>query len=160
MLLLFWEVKENSLLKKKIAALLKNLEKKMGKKKNAKVIFTNGKTLKKLNNDFRGKNRETDVLSFREEDLKDNCSYLKEKGFLGEIYINYDWIKKKSKREELLNKLLKERQNSKEEKVLLSSLLFIHGFLHLLGFDHDKDSGEMNKEEKKWKLYVIRNNGG
>ena len=64
------------------------------------------------------KNKPTDVLSFRLWDAKDIKTKL-----LGEIFINYEYVTIQSK---------KHRANFVSEFVLL----FIHGLLHLIGYDH------------------------
>ena len=133
MLLLFLDIKEKPEVKKKIARKLSELEKKIRKsnKEIARVIFTDAKKIRDLNKFYRKNDKDTDVLSFAELDTKNK--FLKEEKTLGEIYINYDWIK-----------------NGKREFVEL----FIHGYLHLIGYDHEKDQGEMKKLEKKLRELV------
>jgi|TARA_B100001093_G_scaffold498747_1_gene547215 probable rRNA maturation factor len=105
--------------------------------KNKKVSFTlllsNNKTIKKLNKDFRNKNKSTDILSFPfSEKVK-----VSKKTYIGDIIISYNFINKPKSQELKLfkNKLIK---------------VFIHGFLHLLNFDHkrNKDYKKMLQEEK------------
>ena len=103
---------------------------------NKKVSFTlllsNNKNIKKLNKIFRKKNKSTDILSFP-LDKKINLS---KDTYLGDIIISYNYLDKPRS------------QNLKifKEKVVK---LFIHGFLHLLGFDHKKNKSysEMIREE-------------
>ena len=103
---------------------------------NKKVTFTvllsNNKNIKKLNNNFRNKNKSTDILSFP-LDKKINIT---KKKYLGDIIISYNFIDK-PKSQDL--RLFKEK----------AIKIFIHGFLHLLGFDHikNKDYAKMLKEE-------------
>ena len=103
---------------------------------NKKVTFTlllsNNKNIKKLNKAFRKKNKSTDILSFP---LDKKIKILKNT-YLGDIIISYNYLDK-PKSQDLKNF---------EEKVIK---LFIHGFLHLLGFDHkkSKDYSKMLKEE-------------
>ncbi len=103
---------------------------------NKKVTFTlllsNNKNIKKLNKLFKKKNKPTDILSFP---LTKKVRISKQT-YLGDIIISYNFI---NKPKSLNTKLFK-------EKVIK---IFIHGFLHLLGFDHkkNKDYIKMLKEE-------------
>ena len=106
--------------------------------KNKKIFFTlllsNNKGIKKLNKKFRNKNKATDILSFPlQKKIK-----VKNKLNLGDIVISYNFMDKPKNQEIKLFK----------DKVIKT---FIHGFLHLLGFDHIKlkDYKKMLKEEKK-----------
>ncbi len=103
------------------------------KKVNFTLLLSNNTNIKKLNNKFRKKNNHTDVLSFPSFIKTDLKKELKKKEiYLGDIIISYQYI-------------FPNKQNSILEKT------FIHGFLHLLGFDHKKkkDFQIMNKEENK-----------
>ena len=103
---------------------------------NKKVSFTlllsNNKNIQKLNKIFRKKNKPTDILSFP---LRKKVRISKQT-YLGDIIISYNFI---NEPKSLNTKLFK-------EKVIK---IFIHGFLHLLGFDHkkNKDYIKMLKEE-------------
>jgi probable rRNA maturation factor len=87
-----------------------------------------------LNKDFRNKNKSTDILSFPLTKKK----LRSKKIYIGDIIISYDFMNKPKS------------QNIKDfkEKVVKT---FIHGFLHLLGFDHikDKDYKKMLSEEER-----------
>ena len=104
---------------------------------NKKVSFTlllsNNKKIKKLNKNFRNKNKPTDILSFP---LNRKIRILK-KTYIGDIIISYDFI---------------DKPKSQDLKLFKKKLIktFIHGFLHLLGFNHikDKDYKKMLKEEE------------
>ena len=104
---------------------------------NKKVSFTlllsNNKNIKKLNKIFRKKNKSTDILSFPIE-KKINIS---KNTYLGDIIISYNYVDKPRSQDLKLFK----------EKVIK---IFIHGFLHLVGFKHkkNKDYYKMLKEEK------------
>ena len=106
----------------------------IGKKLNLTILLSNNKNIKKLNKDFRKKNIPTEVLSFP---FKKKLN-LKKHNYLGDIVISYEFMNKPKK----LNNL------AFKEKVIK---IFIHGFLHLLGFDHIrlKDFKDMIKEEEK-----------
>ena len=103
---------------------------------NKKVSFTlllsNNKNIKKLNKVFRNKNKSTDILSFPlEKKIK-----ISKNTYLGDIIISYNYLDKPRTQDlKIFN-----------EKVIKT---FIHGFLHLLGFDHikNKDYFKMLKEE-------------
>jgi len=103
---------------------------------NKKVLFSlllsNNKNIKKLNKNFRNKNKSTDILSFRlNKKIK-----ISKNTYLGDIIISFNYLDK-PKSQDLL---------SFKQKVIK---IFIHGFLHLLGFDHkkNKDYSKMLKEE-------------
>ena len=103
---------------------------------NKKVTFTlllsNNKNIKKLNKVFRKKNKSTDILSFP----LDKKIKISKNTYLGDIIISYNYLDKPRS------------QNLKAFKEKVTKL-FIHGFLHLLGFDHkkNKDYSKMLKEE-------------
>ena len=104
----------------------------LSKKVTFTLLLSNNKNIKKLNKVFRKKNKSTDILSFpSSKKIK-----ISRNTYLGDIIISYEHIDK-PKSQDL--KLFK-------EKVIK---LFIHGFLHLLGFDHRKNNDyyKMLKEE-------------
>ena len=96
------------------------------------VLLSNNKNIKKLNKVFRKKNKSTDILSFP----LDKKIKISKNTYLGDIIISYNY----------LDKPRSQNLKSFKEKV---TKLFIHGFLHLLGFDHkkNKDYSKMLKEE-------------
>jgi probable rRNA maturation factor len=97
------------------------------------LLLSNNKSIKILNKRFRNKNKPTDILSF-----PFNNKWRKNKElYLGDIVISYDFM----------NKPKNQNLSLFKEKVIKT---FIHGFLHLLGFDHIKlkDYKKMLKEEK------------
>ena len=97
-------------------------------------MLSNNKKIKKLNKKFRNKNKATDVLSFPSE-RKLN---IKKSPYIGDIIISYEFMNKPKalSTPEFKNKVTK---------------IFIHGFLHLLGYDHIKlkDFKVMLIEEEK-----------
>jgi probable rRNA maturation factor len=111
---------------------------------NKKVSFTlllsNNKNIKKLNNNFRNKNKSTDILSFP---FSKKIKILKE-SYLGDIIISYDFI---------------DKPKSQDLKFFKKKLIkiFIHGFLHLVGFNHikERDYKKMLKEEDQIYKSVI-----
>ena len=129
----------NIYLEKKINIL--NLKEKKFKKKRLffTLLLSNGKEIKKLNKKFRKKNKTTDVLSFpfqTKEELRRKLKREKEI-YLGDIIINLNMIKRK---EEL-----------KKFKIEFDRL-WIHGFIHLFGYNHKKNEDylKMSKIEKKY----------
>ena len=92
------------------------------------VIIVDNKRIHEINKEYRGIDRTTDVISFALEDSEgiepDNYR------ILGDIYISIDKVKEQAK------------QYGHSEKRELA-FLTVHGFLHLLGYDH------MEKEEEK-----------
>ena len=97
------------------------------------VLLSGNKKIKKLNKKFRKKNKPTDILSFPfKKKVSKNMTYL------GDIIISYDYM----------NKTKSSNIYEFKDKV---AKIFIHGFLHLVGFDHVKmkEFKKMNKEESK-----------
>ena len=96
------------------------------------LLLSNNKHIKKLNKNFRDKNESTDILSFPlDKKLK-----ISKRTYIGDIIISYNFI----------NKPKSQEINFFKEKLVKT---FIHGFLHLLSFDHkkNKDYKKMLKEE-------------
>ena len=100
---------------------------------NATIVFVSDAAIKKLNQQFRGKNYATDVLSFptqAENFETENQSHL------GEVVISLERAAAQAKANGLT--LRNEVQQ-----------LILHGLLHLCGYDHESDDGEMNRLELK-----------
>ena len=94
----------------------------------ATLIVVGKNRIHKLNKEYRGIDKETDVISFAEIDAKDD--FLVD-NYLGDIFINVDRVKSQAK----------EYGHSVQREFVF---LFVHGMLHLFGYDH------MNtKDEKK-----------
>jgi probable rRNA maturation factor len=93
-------------------------------------LIADDRELCKLNREFRGKNYATDVLSFPSESSK-GCG-------LGEIAISIDRAAAQAA----------EHGHSITDEL---RILMLHGALHLAGFDHEKDSGEMERAELRWR---------
>lgn len=112
--------------------------------KDIELILTRNNEIQELNKEHRDIDKATDVLSFPLEFDMPNMP-------LGSVVISIDFVEEKAK----------ELNHSFEDEL---KLLFIHGLLHLLGFDHEVDSGEHRKKEedliKKYNLpnsLIIRN---
>jgi probable rRNA maturation factor len=102
--------------------------------KEVELIITDDETIQELNAQHRGKNNTTDVLSFPME-----APFTEQSIFgmpLGSIIIAESFVKDKAAA----------FGHSIQDEL---SLLFIHGMLHLLGFDHENDHGEMRAREKE-----------
>ena len=122
--------KPNNYIKKRINKLIKR---KFIKKnlKEFSLLLTDNKKMKILNYKYRKINKVTDVLSFPfNKDLKNE-------NYIGDIAISFEIVNRRSKKTSFCFEFDK---------------MWIHGFLHLLGFDHkkDKDYSIMNKLEKKF----------
>lgn len=107
------------------------------------LIFTDNSEIHEINLTTRGADKPTDVLSFPYEKMPNTP--------LGSIVISYEYVEKYSK----------EFEHSFEDEF---NLLFIHGLLHLLGYDHEIDNGEHREKEKELikkynlpKSLIIRN---
>ena len=98
------------------------------KSKNFTIFLTNNKTMRKLNKKFRKKNKPTDVLSFP----FNNRIKAKKNIYLGDIAISYEIVNKRSKDSNFFLEFDK---------------MWIHGYLHLLGYDH-KSKKDFNKMKK------------
>ena len=112
----------------------------LNKKISLTLLLSNNRGIKKLNKNFRNKNKSTDILSFP---FSKNVKLNKET-YLGDIIISYNFMDK-PKSQKLKNF---------KDKVIKT---FIHGFLHLLGFDHikNRDYKKMLKEEERIYKSVI-----
>jgi len=112
------------------------------KKISLTLLLSNNRGIKKLNKNFRNKNKSTDILSFPlNKKIK-----ISKTTYIGDIIISYNFI---------------DKPKSQDLKIFKEKLIktFIHGFLHLIGFDHikEKDYKKMLKEEKKLYKSVILN---
>ena len=112
----------------------------LNKKVSLTLLLSNNKNIKKLNKKFRNKNKSTDILSFP---LSKKVKILKQT-YLGDIIISFNFVDK-PKTQEIIS----------FKKRLVK--IFIHGFLHLLGFDHkkNKDYKKMLREEDQIYKSVI-----
>tara|TARA_Y100000741_G_C18156477_1_gene519355 strand:- start:474 stop:914 length:441 start_codon:yes stop_codon:yes gene_type:complete len=98
------------------------------KKQEFTIFLTNSKKMKRLNKKFRNKNKITDVLSFPINNI------YKKKNYIGDMALSFEIINRRSKSSTF---------NIEFDK------MWIHGYLHLNGFDHKKlkDFKKMNKKE-------------
>ena len=126
-------IKNKNLFFKKICKAFPKKYRFLNKKVSLTLLLSNNKNVKKLNKYFRNKNKSTDILSFPiNKKIK-----ISKNTYLGDIIISYNY----------LDKPKSQNLKSFKEKVIK---IFIHGFLHLLGFNHikNKDYTKMLREEK------------
>jgi probable rRNA maturation factor len=122
--------------KDKLKKVSKNLKFFKGKNITFTILLTNSINMKKLNKKFRNRNESTDVLSFPFFTLN-SLKLIKKKNFyIGDIATSYEIINSYSKNNNFVFEFDK---------------IWVHGFLHLLGFTHkkNKDYFKMHKIEKK-----------
>tara|TARA_B100001029_G_C14872701_1_gene345475 strand:+ start:205 stop:669 length:465 start_codon:yes stop_codon:yes gene_type:complete len=107
------------------------------------LVLSGAKEVRRLNSKFRNKNKSTDVLSFPFYEKKQLNKKIKgeKEIYLGDIVINLGMIRKKNDKNNFLEELDK---------------LWIHGLVHLFGYQHkkNKDFYNMNKLEKKYLKYI------
>jgi probable rRNA maturation factor len=114
------------------------------KKVNFTLLLSNNKGTKKLNKEFRNINKPTDVLSFPFS----KYNKISKLTYVGDIIISYNFMDKPKS----------QNLKSFKEKIIKT---FIHGFLHLLGYDHvkNKDYKKMlNEEEILYKSVISKIN--
>ncbi|MDD3591508.1 MAG: rRNA maturation RNase YbeY [Sulfurovum sp.] len=94
------------------------------------LIITDNETIRELNARYREKDKPTDVLSFPLEQAIPGMP-------LGSIVISETYVREKAV----------EFGHTPDDEL---TLLFIHGLLHLLGYDHEVDNGEMRAKEQEF----------
>lgn len=107
------------------AAVLKELDK---ENEDVTIGFVSDQRIQRMNREFRGKDRPTDVLSFpgANDDLAGRS--------LGDVVISAETAARQASENGL----------SFEQEI---AQLVLHGLLHLAGFDHETDGGKMNRLE-------------
>ncbi len=95
------------------------------------LIICHNDYIKEINLQHRQKDIPTDVLSFPLDNMASIPNFP-----LGSIIISIDFVEEKAK----------EFGHNCDDEL---ALLFIHGLLHLLGFDHEIDNGEHRKKEEE-----------
>lgn len=88
------------------------------------LLFCGDARMRRLNREWRKKDKPTDVLSFPSG----------ETGFLGDVVIDVPYAARQAR----------SRGHSLEREL---QILLVHGVLHLLGFDHEKDDGQMFRKQ-------------
>ena len=92
------------------------------------VLFCADTRMRALNRRYRGQDRPTDVLAFPTADS--------ESGFLGDIVISVPYAEREARRR-------------REPGAREIDRLLVHGLLHLMGYDHETDDGEMDALEAR-----------
>lgn len=92
------------------------------------LVFVNDDEMRKINRSQRGIDKATDVLSFPYEQVSG--------GLMGSVVISTDTA----------SRVAGELGHSIEYEI---ALLFLHGVLHILGYDHEIDGGQMRQKEKE-----------
>ena len=138
------KLKKKELFFKKVCSFFPKKYQFSNKKVNFTLLLSNNRRTKKLNKEFRNKNKFTDVLSFPfSKQIK-----ISKITYIGDIIISYNFMDKPKS----------QNLKSFKEKIIKT---FIHGFLHLLGFDHVKNKDYMkmlNEEEKFYKSIISKIN--
>tara|TARA_B100001750_G_scaffold187322_1_gene156730 strand:+ start:256 stop:708 length:453 start_codon:yes stop_codon:yes gene_type:complete len=99
------------------------------------ILLTNSLNMKKLNKKFRKRNKPTDILSFPSFTPESLKLVKNKKIYIGDLAACYEIVNARSKK------------NFLEE----FDRVWVHGLLHLIGYDHvkDKDFNKMEKMEKR-----------
>jgi probable rRNA maturation factor len=103
------------------------LRDRVARKREFHCLITGDAELQRLNAQFRGKDYATDVLSFPGEGPE-----------LGDIAISLQRARAQAR----------EWRHSTDDEI---RILMLHGVLHLLGMDHETDSGQMRRTEARWR---------
>ena len=112
---------------KSIRQFLRGLTPALGlKHESFSVVFITDAAMRRYNRDYRGLDEPTDVLSFRDGE-----------DYLGDILISA---------ETAYNQARQSRTLSFESNI---QRLVLHGLLHLMGYDHETDDGEMRSVERR-----------
>ena len=126
---------------KQLEKVLKPLLKKhlLGRNGTLDLILIDDKEMQKMNKEYRKKDSPTDVISFAYLEVTE---YEEEKGdiIVGDIFISVDTAKKQAK----------EKGHDLKTEM---AILFVHGLLHVFGFDHNSDREE--KEMEKWAKKIL-----
>ncbi len=113
------------------------------------IILTTQEKIKDINKEFRGINKSTDVLSFPMFKKDELSKKIMEKDFqhediLGDIIISIEQVEKQAK----------EYEHSFEREL---SYMIVHGFYHLMGYDHIKEEDKKIMRPKEEKILSILN---
>ena len=137
------ENKENEELIKKVLEQCFKEEKIENSKLYVTITLTDGENIRKINKEYRNIDKATDVLSFPMFEKDELVQKIKEKSFehedvLGDIVISIPKVEEQAK----------EYGHSFEREL---SYMVVHGFYHLMGYDHikEEDKKEMRPKEEK-----------
>lgn len=98
------------------------------------VLLTSDGEIRRLNRTFRGKNKATDVLSFPAPALPQNARPGDKQMVAGDLAISIDTAQRQA-------------QQFGHPLEIELKILLLHGLLHLAGYDHETDAGEMADRE-------------
>ena len=133
----------NIFIRNKIHKLNKNFQKYKKNKLYCTLVLTGSNEIRKLNKKFRKKNKTTDVLSFPFYTKKELTKKIKNDReiYLGDIVVNLSKVKNKG---------------NKNNFIVEFNKLWVHGLVHLFGYDHKKDFDflKMRKIEEKFISYL------
>ncbi|HZH33872.1 MAG TPA: rRNA maturation RNase YbeY [Pyrinomonadaceae bacterium] len=102
--------------------------------KTVTIAFVSDRKMRELNNEFRGKDATTDVLSFPNETEEFDTFDTENQNSLGDVVISVEQAQKQA------------GENNLSLDLEIKQLI-LHGILHLSGYDHEADAGEMNTLE-------------
>ena len=105
------------------------------------IAFVRDRVIRDLNQTYRGKDYATDVLSFPADD-EATAAFDEAAGYIGDVVISTDAALRQAE----------EANHSFEREV---SELVLHGTLHLCGYDHETDDGEMNRLELRLRRRLL-----
>lgn len=108
----------------------------------ATITFIRDRQMRQLNRDYRGQDNPTDVLSFAYHEGADNFA-LADSDHLGDVVIAVETAQRYA--QELGLTIAREFE-----------YLVIHGILHLAGYDHETDNGEMTRLEKRLRKQLLK----
>ncbi len=124
--------------KKTVLRILEILNK---KDVSAEIYLIDSSKIKILNRELRGKDKPTNILSFKEP--KNFIYPDKNEQKLGEIYLNLEMTA------DYRLQTTGERKKTADSSLLSVDELLIHGILHLIGYDHEKESDRIKMEKRE-----------
>src|SRR5215813_13075540 len=107
------------------------------------ITFIRDPAMRRLNREYRGIDKPTDVLSFASHEGVEMAGSWDESRHLGDVVISV----------ETAERYAREMSLSFDREI---EHLVIHGALHLAGYDHETDNGEMNKLERKLRRDLLK----
>ena len=113
---------------KSLESFAETLRDRVTRRRSFHCLITGDAELRRLNGQFRGKDYPTDVLSFPTDGPE-----------LGDIAISMQRARAQAR----------EWKHEVEDEI---RILMLHGVLHLLGMDHETDSGQMKRTENRWRI--------
>ena len=107
------------------------------------IVITTDAEMRSLNQQYRGVDAATDVLSFAAEPLPPEIAAEEDENYLGDLILAYAYT---------LNHALQRNVAPQDE----FALLIVHGILHLLGHDHDSQAAQQKMWAKQRKLLLAQ----